>query len=247
MRRVGVFLLAICALLTPAVAHAQAKPRSVVWRDDFDGNSLDLTKWQPNWLGANNSSITPPVNGAEASCYDPGQVSVSGGYLHLQAAERSCTDANGRKYSYASGLVNSRAHFTFTYGSLRARVYLPGTTTAQDWPAVWADGIGQWPKTGEMDVLEALNGHDCYHFHSPLGGPGGCAPMATTAGWHTVGAVWRPGKIVYWYDGKMVGQISTGITTSPMFVILNLGMSGTVSPPMKAPAEMLVDWVEVKQ
>jgi len=246
MRRLG-GILVILAMLVPAAAHAQSHPREVVWRDDFNGTSLDLTKWQPNWLGSSNSSITPPVNSAEASCYDPAQVSVSGGYLHLRAAQRSCTDMYGRHYSYASGLVNSRAHFTFTHGTIKARVWLPGNVTAENWPAVWADGIGQWPQTGEIDVLEGLHGHDCWHFHSTAGGPGGCAPMATTAGWHTVSAVWRSGQINYWYDGKMVGSITQNITNAPMFVILQFAMSSTISPPMKAPAEMLVDWVEVKE
>jgi len=248
MRKLG-GLFIICALLTPVAARAAttSHPREVVWRDDFSGTQLDLTKWQPNWLGANNSSVSPPVNSAEASCYDPSQVSVSGGYLHLRAVERSCTDSHGRHYSYASGLVNSRAHYTFTYGTLKARVYIPGGTTADDWPSVWADGIGQWPHTGEMDVLESLHGHNCYHFHSDAGGPGGCASTPNTAGWHTVSGVWRPGVVNYWYDGVHVGQVKTGITGSPMFVILNLGLSNSISPPMKAPAEMLVDWVEVKQ
>jgi beta-glucanase (GH16 family) len=246
MRRLGGILI-ILAMLTPVAARAQSHPRQVVWRDDFSGSTLDLTKWQPNWLGAGNTSITPPVNSAEASCYDPAQVSVSGGLLHLRAVERGCTDSHGRHYSYASGLVNSRAHFTFTHGTLRARVWLPGTVTAENWPSVWADGTGQWPQTGEMDVLEALHGHNCWHFHSPAGGPGGCAQMGTTAGWHTVGAVWRQGRVNYWYDGKLVGTITQGLTNAPMFVILNLGMSNTISPPMKAPAEMLVDWVEVKE
>jgi beta-glucanase (GH16 family) len=245
MRRLGGILIML-ALLVPVAASAQTHTRQTVWRDDFNGTSLDLGKWQPNWLGANNTTITPPVNGAELSCYDPAQVSVSGGYLHLRASARPCTDSHGRTWQYASGLVNSRQHFTYTYGSLRARVWLPGTTKVDDWPAVWADGIGQWPTTGENDVLEALNGHDCWHFHSPAGGPGGCAAMATPGGWHTVAASWRADKINYWYDGVKVGQITSGLTHAPMFVILNLGVSNIISPPAK-PSEMLVDWVEIKR
>jgi beta-glucanase (GH16 family) len=245
MRRLAGILI-VGALLAPVAASAQNHPRSTVWRDDFSGTQLDLTKWQPNWLGATNATITPPVNGAELSCYDPSQVSVAGGYLHLRAIARSCTDKNGRTYPYASGLVNSRQHFTYTYGTLRARVWLPGSgAVADDWPAVWADGIGQWPSTGENDVLEVLDGHNCYHFHSPAGGPGGCARQANPAGWHTIAANWRPGKVNYWYDGVKVGSITSGLTSAPMFVILNLALSASVSPPVKVPTEMLVDWVEV--
>jgi beta-glucanase (GH16 family) len=245
MRRLGGIIIAL-TLLVPVAARAQVQSHPKVWRDDFSGRSLDLTKWQPNWLGASNASITPPVNSAEASCYDPRQVSVSGGYLHLRASARACTDSHGRHYSYASGLVNSRAHFTFTHGTISARVRLAGNRIAADWPAVWADGIGQWPQTGELDVLESLHGHDCWHFHSPAGGPGGCASMAITAGWHTVSATWTSNSVTYTYDGKRVGTITHGITHSPMFLILNLGVSRTISPPI-VPTEMLVDWVQVSQ
>ena len=55
----------------------------------------------------------------------------------------------------------------------------------------------------------------------------------------------RANKINYWYDGKKVGTITTGLTSAPMFVILNMALSTSISPPVKVPTEMLVDWVEV--
>ena len=232
--------------IAPPPAPDAAPPPSAgtLFDDEFDGGSLDLSKWQPNWLGAGNDSVTPPVNGEEASCYDPSQVSVSGGYLHLKAEARSCT-ANGKTYSYASGLVNSRSHFTFTHGHLEARVFVPGNGSAENWPAFWADGTGTWPSTGELDVMEGLHGGDCYHFHSPSGGPGGCAQLSPASGWHTFAADWRSGSVTYFYDGQQVGQVTQGITDAPMFLILNLGLSSSISPPVNAPSEMLVDYVRV--
>ncbi|MDQ1519949.1 MAG: hypothetical protein QOI55_1022, partial [Actinomycetota bacterium] len=210
--------------------------------DEFIGRSLDLSKWQPNWLGPNNAATTKPSNGAELSCYDPAQVAVPGdGTLHLRAARRSCAANNGVRYGYASGLVNTAPHFTFTQGHLEARVWLPGTSTITNWPAVWTNGTGTWPTTGESDIMEGLSGKACYHYHSVSGGPGGCAAGSFT-GWHTYAEDVRHGVTTYFYDGRQVGwKLSV---TAPHFIILNLGVGGWGGP-ISAPSEMLVDYVRV--
>jgi beta-glucanase (GH16 family) len=213
-----------------------------LFRDEFTGGSLDLSRWQPNWLGPSNGAITKPINGAEISCYDPAQVRVPGdGYLHLAAAHRSCTANNGARYSYASGLVQTFPHFRFTEGYLEARVWLPGSTSIHNWPAVWTDGTGTWPSTGESDVMEGLSGKACYHYHSPSGGPGGCV-AGTFTGWHTFAEEVYGGVTTYYYDGVRVGAKSS--VKAPHYIILNLGIGGWGGP-VAAPSEMLVDYVRV--
>ena len=238
-----------CAALKRA-SGGSARPGAphgrVLFFDDFNGGSLNHSKWQPNWLGNDNRTVTKPVNGDEASCYAPSQVSVGSGTLHLRAVSRRCRASNGHTYSYASGLVNTRQHFTFKYGRMEARVWMPpGSSRTHNWPAFWADGTGTWPQTGELDVVEGLGGSNCYHFHSPSGGPGGCARMGNAGGWHTFAADWRRGRVSYFYDGKLVGTIRQGITNAPMYLILNLGVSSSISPPIRVPSEMRVDWVRV--
>jgi beta-glucanase (GH16 family) len=231
----------------PTTTTPIAPPSSdEVFRDDFNGAGLDLSKWRPNWLAGTDDAVTKPVNSAELSCYDPKQVSVGGGYLHLKADARACTATNGQTYPYASGLVESAHDFTFTYGRMEARIWLPpGSGEAHNWPAFWANGTGTWPVTGELDVMEALEGHACWHFHSTAGGPGGCAPLPSPGGWHTFAADWRPGVVTYFYDGQQVGRLTSGITGSPMYLIFNLALSTEISPPVRVPSEMLVDWVKV--
>ena len=114
-----------------------------LFRDDFNGTALNLAKWRPNWMGTTDGAISKPVNSDEQGCYDPRQVSVSGGSLHLNAVARSCTATNGVTYPYASGLVQTLDYFTFTYGRLEARLWTaPGTGAIENWPAFWADGTG---------------------------------------------------------------------------------------------------------
>jgi beta-glucanase (GH16 family) len=218
-----------------------------VFGDEFSGTTLDSTKWNPNWLGCP-TCITKPVNSAELGAYAPSQVSVSGGSLHLTAIQQQTTANNGQTYAYRSGLVESNGKAEFTYGAFEARIYspaAPGTTQIANWPAFWTDGQN-WPTDGEMDVMEGLSGKACYHFHSPAGGPGGCASGDFT-GWHTYGAEWKPGSVTYYYDGKQVGQITTGITSAPMYLILNNGVSDQHGGPRLTPADMMVDYVRVWQ
>ena len=51
--------------------------------------------------------------------------------------------------------------------------------------------------------------------------------------------------MTYFYDGVQVGRITSGVTSSPMYLVLNLGLSSQVSPPVSVPSEMLVDYVRV--
>ncbi|WP_324983850.1 glycoside hydrolase family 16 protein [Streptomyces sp.] len=218
-----------------------------VFGDEFNGTSLDGSKWNPNWLGCP-TCTTKPVNSAELGAYAPSQVSVSGGSLHLKAEKQATTATDGKTYAYRSGLVESNGKAQFTYGAFEARIYTPAASPGviANWPAFWTDGQN-WPEDGEMDVMEGLGGGKaCYHFHSPSGGPGGCAPGDFT-GWHTYGAEWKPGVVTYYYDGKQVGQISTGITSSPMYLILNNGVSTEHGGPILTPADMMTDYVRVWQ
>jgi beta-glucanase (GH16 family) len=92
--------------------------------------------------------------------------------------------------------------------------------------------------------MEGLSGKAGWHFHSPAGGPGATSPADFT-GWHTYGALWEPGSVTYYYDGVEVGKIASGITSSPMYLILNNGISDSIGGPTHVGSEMLVDYVHV--
>jgi beta-glucanase (GH16 family) len=97
-----------------------------------------------------------------------------------------------------------------------------------------------------MEVLGGANPL-CWHFHYTGGAPGGCASVSSPTGWHTFGADWEPTSITYYYDGVRVGRVSKGVTSSPMYLIVNLAISTTVGGPLAVPAKVDVDWVHVWQ
>jgi beta-glucanase (GH16 family) len=207
--------------------------------DEFNGIALDRSKWSSGWL---DSGVTPPVNSYEQACYVPSQVTESGGSLNLSVLASPCT-VGGRTYPYRSGMVNSNGKAEFTYGLFEARLYLPGfRAQIANWPAWWTDGH-VWPTDGEMDILERLDGQACYRFHSSPGEVGGCANEDFT-GWHTYCADWEPGSITYYRDGRAVGYITTGVTSAPMYLILNDAVNGTGGAAL-APSTMRVDYVRV--
>ena len=217
---------------------------NLVFDDEMNGTSVDLTKWRPNWLGSSDTAITKGINDAEVNCYDPKQVTEGGGNLTLSAVQRPCTAENGVTYPYASGMITTGYNkFLFTYGLMEARVWIPpGTATPVDWPGFWASGAN-WPQDGEIDVMEVLGGKLCWHFHYSGGAPGGCPNIPQVGGWHTFSADWEPGVITFYYDGAQVGQVTSGVTSAPMKVNVNLALSSSVVVPVNT----LVDYVRVWQ
>jgi beta-glucanase (GH16 family) len=218
--------------------------------DEFNGSSLNNAKWSTGWYG---SGITAPVNSSEDDCYDPAQVSEGGGALSLALIRKSenCGIADPR---YAGGLVSTRGSFSFTYGFIEARVWLPAGTSdpgyVANWPAVWADGQN-WPQDGEIDIAEGINGKVCAHFHNAAsssqgitpGGGSGCPSGIYTDGWHTFAANWEPGSITYYYDGTDIGSVTSGVTSAPMFLVLDYAAQGAA----QVPDTMKVDYVRVWQ
>ena len=218
-------------------------PWILTFDSEFNGSSLDTSQWSTGWFG---SGITAHVNALEQDCYDPAQVSEANGALSLTAVARA-ESCGGATEPYATGLVTTDGKFSFTYGYMEARIWLPGGPNGiADWPAFWADGQS-WPTDGEIDVLEGLSGLACAHFINAAAKPGACATGTFTGGWHTFAADWEPGSITYYYDGNEIWSDTSGITSQPMYLILDLAVSSAISSPDAAPATMQVAYVRVWQ
>jgi beta-glucanase (GH16 family) len=222
---------------------------NLVLDSEFNGSSLNTSIWRAGWF---NTGVTSPVNGHEGDCYNSNNVTFPGdGSMHLNVTAQPST-CSGTTYPYTGALVSSNPKdgrasggFQYTYGVVEARVYIPADgTQIANWPAVWTDGQS-WPTNGEDDLMEGLGGTACFHFHDPLGGPGGC-DATLTPGWHTFASDWQPGSVTYYYDGTKVGSITTGITTAPMYIILDNTISVDHGSTSK-PGSMDVQYVKVWQ
>jgi beta-glucanase (GH16 family) len=149
-----------------ALAGPPAAPAGLawqqVWSDEFNGASLDATKWNVD----NNTNYGASNN--EDECYRAANVGVSGGTLNLTAQRQTVScgatnpDTGNSTYYFTSGLVTTRAQsgalkYKFTQGYIEARIKAPKGNPY--WPAFWLVGPNDgstpgWPDYGEFDVAE---------------------------------------------------------------------------------------------
>jgi beta-glucanase (GH16 family) len=168
----------------------------------------------------------------------------------LAQPQTGCVQSGGPQTvnePYVSGMVNTRNKFSYTYGFLEARVWLPGSPWAGvDWPGVWEVGSPA-PQNGEIDLVEGLGGQACWHFHDPTGNQFGSCLGGWDGAWHTFGVDWEPGSITWYYDGTPVGTATTNVTGAPMYLIADLALDSQWGGPISAPATMQVDYIRVWQ
>ena len=177
---------------------------------------------------------------------------MTGSALGLTAAAKpeTCTQPYYQgTQPYATGSVTTDGTFSFTYGYVEARVWLPsGPGGVADWPAFWADGQAFSAAGGEIDIVEGLHGDTCATFHDDTGAGTTTCPAGTFAGgWHTFAADWEPGSVTFYYDGSVVAKTDSGVTSLPMFLVLDLALSSGVTSPDLVPATMQVAYVRVWQ
>ena len=138
-------------LLLALIAVYAAVPDGykLVWSDEFEGSSIDNSKWTYD-LGGNgwgNNELECYTNRAD-NAY------VADGMLHIKALKESYQGSQ-----YTSARMKTKGLFEFQYGYVEARIALPAFPGI--WPAFWMLGqnIDQvsWPACGEIDILEAIN------------------------------------------------------------------------------------------
>jgi len=236
--------------VAPGAVHVYEITQEIpglIFADEFDGDALNLAVWEPSAFNGN--KISEPTNRYKDNCYDPQMVTVSYGMLHIAMNPNTspdCRDRDGNVASYRTGFVNTRQSFRFTYGTVEARVFLPGDgASIWNWPAFWT--VGQnWPQDGEIDVVEGLHGEPCWHYHyADANGndtDDGLCVDGEYAGWHTYAATWEPGLITFLWDGQVVGVQTHDVQDAPHWVIFGYG-AWRGEP--ATPATMLVDYVRV--
>lgn len=236
------------ALTTVAANNPSWSPGgswTLVFDDEFTGTTLDTAKWQPGWFGA--SGITPGVNSGSPR-NNSAYVTVSGGYLNLKldASFGSLVTTNPGNSGTATG-------FQISYpAAFEARINVPGPfggVLVPNWVAWWTDGQA-WPGNGEIDILESLGTPDwnTAHVHDNhtdgsggAGAPGITHNLSPPSGWHTFGANWTAGQVVFYYDGASIGALATDGFTGPHYMILVNTFNGSLD----TPTTMQVDWVRV--
>ena len=188
----------------------------LVWSDEFDGTRIDDDKWthEINCAGGGNN---------EKQCYtdSPDNSFVSDGTLKIVALPAE----DGAPLPYTSARLNTKYQGDWKYGRFEMRAKLPSGQGS--WPAFWmlpTDNVyGEWPKSGEIDIVEAVNlkvagedgvaeanVHGTLHYGRawPNNASSGKAyqlaeGMNPADDFHTYAIEWNEGEIRWYVDGYL--------------------------------------------
>ena len=240
----GVLIFLFCP---PALADPPGDQSQwiMTFNDEFNGTSLDLSKWATTYPGGyrtNNDELEWYVDDAD-------QHVVSNGTLKLIAKRESVSG-----HQYTSGMITSYPSFNQTYGYWEGRMKLPKGRGL--WPAIWTlPKSNAWPP--EIDIMENL-GHQptvvylTYHWGTSSNHQQSSSSYSGpdfSGGFHTFGIDWNSSGITWYVDGVQRKKVTSSITNSPMYILLNLAVGGSWpgSPDSSTvfPAQLEVDYVRV--
>lgn len=209
---------------------------NLAFSDEFNGTSLDTSKW-----GYQYGCFDPSKNTQAQYTDSDENVSVSNGYLNLTAryspnkqkwdgssVPRTCKNGGGTYDApFTSGMIQTKSsNGNILYAApssgfyMEARIKLPKSRPS--WSSLWMTGVkGNWPANGEVDIFES-KGYDPNYLmsntHNPrLGKPSSSEQhqklmTGDTASsqdeFHTYGVLKTKDKIEFYLDGKMTHRVN---------------------------------------
>jgi Beta-glucanase/Beta-glucan synthetase len=235
-----------------------------LWNDEFDGDAIDTSKWSFE-IGTGASGWGN--NEWEYYTDRKENAYIKDGVLHIRAQKE---DYKGSKYTSARMITKDK--FSFTYGTVEARIALP--TGKGIWPAFWMLGQNidkvSWPACGEIDIIEAINNENIvygtHHWqyngnHASYGNNTkdyyGTSKELDITQFHTYKMVWNEKLIAMYVDDFKYQEIDIekakdGLEAfhKPQFFILNVAVAGNWPgfevDDTQFPNEMLVDYIRVE-
>lgn len=240
------------------------------WSDEFNGTALNRADWnvelhEPGWV---NSEWQAYVDSTD-------NIKVQDGKLLIQPVK---TENENGTYSYTSGRVNTQGKHDFKYGYFECRAKVP--TGKGYLPAFWMmptdeNLYGQWPKCGEIDIMEVMGqetnkAYGTIHYGEPHDQSQGTYSVAAANNfadsYHTYAVDWEPGKITWYVDGIKYHEESDWFSAKsgqgtvtypapfdqPFYMILNLAVGGSwVGYPDESTTydnqQFAIDYVKVYQ
>ena len=241
---------------------------NLLWSDEFNGSSLDEEIWnrevrQPGWTNSELQEYTTSEDNAF----------IRNGKLVIKAIK---SEKDGEDY-YTSAKIQCQNKADFTYGKIVVSAKVPEGQGL--WPAIWmmpqSESLyGQWPRCGEIDIMEVLGNdvktaYGTIHYGAPHAEQQGTVRLDSgsfASGFHDYSVEWEPGEIRWYIDDQLYLTVNDWFTApeggvekpypapfdQPFFIQLNLAVGGTWPGNPDATtdfdkAEFEVDYVRVYQ
>jgi beta-glucanase (GH16 family) len=248
-----------------------AHSAKLIWSDEFNGASLDMSKWSfdtsRNKLGWYNKELQYyAANRSENLRLENGKLIIE--LRKDPAAIKKFPDWGGQQYSSAKIVTKGKA--AFTYGFVEVSAKLP--CARGTWPAIWMlpEESSAWPDGGEIDILEQVGSqpnvaHATLHtklfnhvLHTGRGAET-AVPKACTA-FHRYQLAWTKDAITIGVDDRAYMRVRNDQPggrgawpfDAPFYLILNLAMGGDWAAAKgiddaALPQRMEIDYVRVWQ
>lgn len=214
----------------------QSKKGKLVFFDDFSGVQLDRSKWNVETTGMH-------VNNELQAYVDSGRtIYLENNHLVIQPRyDSGYVTKDGQRFDFISGRINTKNKFDFKYGTAEARIKL--VDGAGLWPAWWMLGNGEWPQTGEIDIMEYIGEKDWASAAVHGLGYSGETPFVNrlyfnkandVTQWHVYAVDWTPDALVFKYDGIQMFRVTKTMTSNygtwsfdnNKYLILNFALGG---------------------
>lgn len=237
--------------------------RTITFQDEFDGDTLNLSKW--DYQNGNGAEYGIPGWGnGERQYYRTENVEVSNGTLKIYAKMENFSGS-----SYTSGKIVTLGRHSQTYGRIETRLKAP--LGQGFWPAFWmmpannTYGSG-WPHNGEIDIMEmrgrfptqvtsAIHFQATWNQHHYLHGAATIPGGGTIDQFHVYAVEWSEGKLEFSVNGHIYHtqqrswrNNETRPFDHDFYIILNLAIGGhfdgnRVPGAQNFPASLEVDYV----
>jgi len=157
--KILIFLFVAMTCCTTKTVKSEQSEWTLVWEENFDGDSFDASRWSkiPRYVSDWNNFMSD-----YDSCYR-----VADGLLILRGLNNTALPDDTA--TFLTGGLFTKDKVGFGNGRIEIRAKLGKATGA--WPAFWLLPFDNtpWPKGGEIDIMERLNGESIAYqtVHSP--------------------------------------------------------------------------------
>jgi beta-glucanase (GH16 family) len=259
------FLIIISCLSFTQMSLARKPFSKLVFRDEFSGKGLpNDTLWGYEEGYVRNGEMQFYTVKRQENCYQ------KDGYLHIVLLNDSAL-IDSKICPVTSASIISKGKKAWKYCKVEVRAKLPASLGT--WPAIWMmpekDNYGDWPKSGEIDIMEHV-GYEPDNIHFAIHSNKynhtkdnqkrhTVACPASYTDFHVYGLEWTKNEIKWFLDGKLQYSVtkdekgwSAWPFDRPFYLILNSAFGGGWGGRngvdiTKLKQEYIIDYVRVYQ